>query len=290
MNNPLLKPILAFTGGAISRVPLLYSVYRNHNFRGKQLLSNYISLPKESGIYDVNGLKYELDFQDEIQQAIFLGTYERDDLAFLKGIVAKGDICLDIGANVGFYSVNLNRLAPLGKVFSIEADSNNFKRLQTNLQLNNMRTDRAENIAISSKAGTATFSRTLERNSGWGRLGEWKAASETIKVNTTTLDDFLATHEIEKIDFLKIDIEGHELEFLVGGQQSLANGKVRKMLIEYSGYVLEPRGITLRDYVKAIEDLGFRPKDLELKRIASAKAGKYTGERRTMNLYFEWDG
>jgi FkbM family methyltransferase len=248
-----------------------------------------VTTPQSNGVHAVKTLKYDFDFQDEIQRAVFLGVYERHDLNFVTQVVQPHFTCLDIGANIGFYTLNLSRLTPSGRVYSVEPDATNFRKLLSNLQLNKMSTEYASNVAISSQCGNLEFTKSLSQNSGWGRLGQWEEGGEKVSVRALTLDKFMEERKIDFVDFMKIDIEGHELELLKGGILTFTSGKVRRLFIEYCGYSLEPKGIVLKDYIAAIEPYGFRPKYLEMDRVRAAKAGHYSGERRTTNLYFEWE-
>ena len=131
------------------------------------------------------------------------------------------------------------------------------------------------------------FSVSPHQNSGWGRLGKWEFSQSQILVAVNTLDDFLAVNNISHIDFLKIDIEGHELEFFKGAINTLKNGIIRRIMIEYCGNALEPQGITLNSYVDSIMEFGYIPVHFNLDRIESAKNGTYQSKEEILNLLFE---
>jgi FkbM family methyltransferase len=284
----LLRPIAYIIAKIITSNQEMFDIYRHSNFRGKLFLSEYINHAFQNGIYNCNELKYNIDFSDQIQEMVYLGTYERHEISFLKKYVKPGWICLDIGANIGFYTLNLSKLVGLeGKIYAIEPSPSNYKKLQENIAINNLDNCITSNIALSSKSGEFLFSVSPNQNSGWGRLGKWKSAQSEVIVNVNTLDDFIISNNISNIDFLKIDIEGHELEFLEGGKNTFKNGIIKRIMIEYCGYVLEPQGITLKSYVDSIMKFGYIPVHFNLDKIKKANDKIYQQKKEILNLLFE---
>jgi tRNA G37 N-methylase Trm5 len=155
----LLRPIAYIIGKIITSNQNLFDIYRHTDFRGKLLLSEYINHVVKNGIYQCNQLKYSIDFSDQIQKSVYLGTYERHEISFLKKYVKPGWICLDIGANIGFYTLNLGKLVGAeGKVYAIEPSPSNYKKLEENITINNLDNCITSNIALSSKSGEFLFS------------------------------------------------------------------------------------------------------------------------------------
>ncbi|MDB9521182.1 FkbM family methyltransferase [Dolichospermum circinale CS-1225] len=283
-----LRPIAYIIGKIITSNQQMFDIYRHTDFRGKLFLSEYINTVFQNGIYSCNELKYNIDFSDQIQKSVYLGTYERHELTFLKKYIKPGWVCLDVGANIGFYTLNLSKLVGSeGKVYAIEPSPSNYKKLEENIAINNLDNCITSNIALSSESGEFVFSVSPHQNSGWGRLGKWTSAQSEIIVNVNTLDDFVLFNNISNIDFLKIDIEGHELKFLEGGKNTFKNGIVKRIMIEYCGYVLEPQGITLKSYVDSIMKFGYTPVHFNLDRIEKAKDGTYQDQKEILNLLFE---
>jgi FkbM family methyltransferase len=288
----LLKSILTPIAIVISKLINLnqtsIDIYRKIDFKGKLFISEFISISHKNGIYLCGDLKYNIDFTDDIQKMVYLGTYERYELKFLKKYVKNTWICLDIGANIGFYTLNLSKLVGEdGQVYAIEPSPSNYEKLEENIALNQLDNCITSNIALSSESGEFTFSVSPNQNSGWGRLGEWKSAQYEILVNVSTLDKFVELNKILTIDFLKIDIEGHELEFFQGAKDTLQQGIVKRMMIEYCGYALEPQGITLQQYVDIIMEFGYTPVHFNLDKINNAISGDYIAKKEILNLLFE---
>lgn len=70
----LLRPIAYTIGKIIASNQKMFDIYRHTDFRGKQFLSEYINPAFQNGIYSCNELKYNIDFSDQIQKSVYLGT------------------------------------------------------------------------------------------------------------------------------------------------------------------------------------------------------------------------
>jgi len=122
----------------------------------------------------------------------------------LKKIIQLNDTVIDVGANIGYYTLIFAKLVGKGgMVYAFEPEPNNFALLKKNIEVNNYHNVILENKAVSDQNGFAN----LEINS---MMGEHRIISEstkdTIKVPTITLDSIFQS----EINFLKTDTEGHE--------------------------------------------------------------------------------
>ena len=154
-------------------------------------------------------------------------------------IAGEGDVVIDIGSNIGLYAIKqANRAGIGGKIWSFEPNPLSFERLTMNLEENSIKNVKTFKKAVSSKAGSVkfsvNFSMTVE-----GKLfhpGETAVSDKDtiIEVECVTLDDFVVENNIEKIDILKIDTEGEELEVLRGASNN-ALPVTEKIVMEYHG-------------------------------------------------------
>ncbi len=245
--------------------------FRNIDFKGKQTISDYLdpSLFPDSDTYQCQDILFDINFQDAIQKYIYLNLYEKIDIKTIEKYVKPGACCFDVGANIGYYSLHMAKaVGSTGRVFAFEPDPANIERLDRNIALNHQAdVIKTYQLGLSSESTTKTFSRTLDSNSGWGRIGECDDLPDKLEIKTVSLDDFVVDNQIEKIDFLKCDIEGHEFEFLKGAEQTLKAGKIEMILIEYCGYVLEKQGRFVQDYVDVFQSYGYKPFLLNLDRL-----------------------
>jgi len=169
-----------------------------------------------------------------------LGIYEEDLSDYLLKHLnpKKGDIYIDIGANVGWYSVLLSKKFPeYLAIHAFEPDEVNFECLRYNLTLNNNINVYAHQLAVAEKEGKAQLN--LYKNSNIGRHSLLPINDgPSLEVATISLDEFLIKERVEigKVQFVKIDIEGFELMAFRGATKLLMS--VPLILAEYSpGYM-----------------------------------------------------
>jgi FkbM family methyltransferase len=159
--------------------------------------------------------------RDFIQRRIrFFGIFEHNLTYYSLNKLRDGDLFLDIGANVGYFTLLASRsVGPNGKVISIEADPVTFQGLTANLELNGCRNVSARNVAATETACRVTIEPGQRHNSGSNRivLGPGKGSVEGL-----SLRDILG-EDIGRVRFIKIDIELSEGPVLDEILHSLAN-------------------------------------------------------------------
>lgn len=172
---------------------------------------------------DYRGFSLELKLDDWIQENIyFLGDYERAELNTLKQFLTADSVFLDIGANFGLYTLNAAKIiSHPGKIISFEPFSKNFEALQKNVKTNNLSQVQLINSAVSNVDSTIQL--YLDENEN--NLGSVSASPienaliESVK--TICIDGFLENTSLNKIDLVKIDVEGHEYNVLQGMKKTL---------------------------------------------------------------------
>ncbi|MCX7098690.1 MAG: FkbM family methyltransferase [Methylococcales bacterium] len=149
------------------------------------------------------------------------GYYETHIMSALPEIIADDFVCLDVGANIGALSLAFAGLAVNGKVFSIEAGRTNFEFLKNNIQINYFNNVTPIYVAVSDYIGTATFN-YVEEVAGCSFIstnGIGMGVQETVKV--TTIDALIQELGLDRLDFIKMDVEGGEKKALLGAMQTL---------------------------------------------------------------------
>lgn len=131
-------------------------------------------------------------------------------------MIRPGDVVLDVGANVGFYSLLAARAAgKAGRVVAFEPLQRNVERLRRHLELNHLSEVEVIQAAVSDSSGVRWFSKG--EYEATGRLD----SSGEIEVAALSLDDFHAQGKLPRVDVIKIDVEGAELEVLRGAARVL---------------------------------------------------------------------
>lgn len=178
------------------------------------------------------------------------------EMSFLARFLRSGDVFYDIGANAGAYSIFA---AGAGcEVYAFAPVPSSFGRLKENIDLNEAG-DRvaATNLALGSSRGSLWITTELGTGNRVLAPGETTAS---VEVPVDTLDDLAA--ELPPPNFLKIDVEGHELEVIRGALYCLANRSVAGLLIE----TFRPhrwQDPSLVELEKILREQGFRPFEYE---------------------------
>lgn len=145
-----------------------------------------------------------------------------DEIKFLRRLLQPGQKLIDIGANYGVYTLSMARVVgPGGQVWAFEPASATARLLAQGIAANGCGQVVLVQSALSSASGTAQLS--LNDNSELNALVHGPSATSTSEtVALTTLDECLASHDWQEIDFVKIDAEGEEANILRGGRQFFA--------------------------------------------------------------------
>ena len=187
------------------------------------------------------------------------GLHEPENSKFLLQTIklGDGDIAIDIGANLGWYSVLLNRISESGStIFAFEPDPNNFELLEFNLTKNDCSNVKAFNKAASDKNETLSLYKYPEKNRGRHSLLPQKNAQK-VDVSAVSLDAFLDAELHSKVKFIKIDIEGYEFYALRGAVLILKNCPM--VMMEFSPH-LYPEASHASELVQFMANLEFAPK------------------------------
>ena len=165
-----------------------------------------------------NGQIINLKPHDHIQKTIlWYGFYEKESILTWEKFVKKDSVVIDIGANIGYYTLVAAGKAESGAVHSFEPISENFLALQNNIRLNNLTNVIANNSGVSDMELSAPFFISADDNIGMSGLKpaeNFSGVSETKPI--ITLDNYAVKNNLQKIDLIKIDIEGNEMNALKG--------------------------------------------------------------------------
>jgi len=174
---------------------------------------------------------------------------------FLQKHVSGGDVCIDMGANIGGVSVPFwTKVGLNGLVVSVEADPANISRIKANLRLNGYPDDFVINKAVANSNETMLLHCFPPIYNGWQTLGGPTDLTKdidckVIEIETITYADVVNEYDLEHVDFVKIDVEGAELMVLEGMSPYLANKDVSSVIFEVNQYTLDGFGIQSQDVI-----------------------------------------
>lgn len=172
---------------------------------------------------------------------ILNGTYEREQTALFEQLLRPGATVLDVGANVGYYTLLASVLVGEGgRVHAFEPEPRNAGFLRDHVRINGRGNVTVQQAAVSDRAGTARFD--FGSGSGTGHLADAGA----IEVRTLRLDDYCAEHGLAP-SALKIDVEGAEMSVLEGARETLARHRPILFLSTHGAEVHRASLAFLRD-------------------------------------------
>lgn len=178
-----------------------------------------------------------LDLAKPTQRSLYFEhEYEKHVTRCLETYLKPGETFIDVGAHVGYYSLMASRLVGTeGQVVSFEPNQENFVRLCGHVKLNDVRNIRPLNLAVSDKGGLREFF-VNPFNDGGHSLQSFDGyeALRKVRVESISLDEFVEKQLGGKaIEFVKIDVEGHQLNVLRGMQRILRRS-MPKIILEMS--------------------------------------------------------
>lgn len=204
----------------------------------------------------INGNKLFLDSSDSLRLSL-KKEFEPKTTDLIQERIFPGNIVIDIGANIGFFTLIMaNIVKKEGKVFSFEPESENFQLLEKNVKVNNLSNVILENKAVGNINGeTDMYLASNEDNiysQSMHRIYSSNIVSQNstpVKIKIIRLDDFFEKLElIEKIDLIKIDVEGAEFDVLKGMSKILDLNKDLKIIMEFS--------------IENLQDFGSKPDEV----------------------------
>ncbi len=219
----------------------------------------------EQNLYRLGDHMMMLDKKDSLQLSSLGADYERQEVSLVKRLVNKGDVVLDIGANIGYYTLLLaNLVGENGQVYAFEPEPANFSILKENVRLNHY-----QNICLEPRAAS-NVNQVMdlficEENMGMHRLYSSLCCSGKIAVEAVVLDDYLK-EKINRLDFVKMDIEGAEFMALTGMKYLI--GKYQPTLLtEFSPAALFECGVLPQHYLDLIWSMGYAIFDVSLQPV-----------------------
>lgn len=252
--------------------------------------------PKETILVTVQNNQMYVNPQDEPlgRSLASQGVYEAYETKLFRSIVKEGMTVVDIGANVGYYTLIAAELVgESGKVFAFEPESGNYELLKRNVALNGYLNVETVDRAVSNRTGTVKLY-IDKRNYGNRSLAKKNIVVEggAVDAHTVSLDEFCETHlEGRQIDVLKIDAQGAEGLILEGAQNTLKN-QVPKLFMEFEPEMLRNLGTDPLDLIRDFFDIGYDFKLLDygtqtLRKIAPSHLLKECSKNGYVDLYLE---
>jgi FkbM family methyltransferase len=217
-----------------------------------------------------DGLRWELDLDEGIDLAIYLfGMFERSTVMACRRLVTPGSTVLDIGANVGAHTLQLARaVGQSGTVLAYEPTAFAYEKLLRNIGLNPALLPRivAEQVLLVEPGAPpqpaalySSWPLTAQENLHKDHRGR---LMDVGRARVLTLDEHVGRSNVRRVDFIKIDVDGHECPVLRGGAGVLrAHRPV--LVMELAPYLHVELGHRLEECFEPLLSLGYRFRDLD---------------------------
>jgi FkbM family methyltransferase len=163
------------------------------------------------------------------------GFWESWVTRLLGNIVQPGHVCLDVGANFGYFSILMSELSgPGGRTIAFEPNPRVASLLKSTAFVNGNKFEVAQ-VAVADKSGEAVFSvNDKELGGGTIQKNEPQANRSQYTVPTISIDDLVSNKGLKKVDIMKIDVEGAEPLVFAGMEKTIAANPGIRMIVEYS--------------------------------------------------------
>jgi FkbM family methyltransferase len=189
--------------------------------------------------------------------------HHRELLPLFRRYIPRDGMVIDVGAHAGQFAKLFARCAASGQVYAIEPSAYARSILSTVVRLHRLRNVAVIPVALGAKTGEARLSTPIKASGSHGfglaHLGEpeerWRRVS-TETVTETTLDALAAELKLDRLDFIKADIEGNEMRLLIGARQTIARFRPR-LLLELNDAHLARAGDTMADAFALMAELGY---------------------------------
>lgn len=219
--------------------------------RSLRLRNRFVA--RDPFIHDLGPFRMHIDLSQLIDTSIYsMGTWEEKSIVTLRHLLPPGGTAVDIGAHIGFMTFHMaEQVGQQGRVIAFEPSTWSFERLQANAELNDQPQVRLERLGLSHRQEVledvlVPYSYPLVGERPWGR--------DTVSL--CPLDEYFKQNPIERLDLLKCDTDGWEVEVFEGASETLSKF-CPDILFEINPRGLSERNQSMNRLIELVSDLGY---------------------------------
>jgi FkbM family methyltransferase len=230
------------------------------------------------------GATLRLYGDDYLCRDIFIYRFEGNERDFVIGYLAPGDIFIDVGANIGLFTLlGADVVGPTGKVYAFEPTATTYARLCDNVARNRLQHVECVPMALSDQDETRVMTVSVEGFAAWNSLAQPGVESRCVQeqVRCCRWDSFVAQHALTgKVALMKIDIEGWEFTMVQGAQATLQRADAPDLLVEFATQNAQSAGTTCVALYNLLLTLGYGLYQIDAgqRKLAPAVAQEYLYE------------
>ena len=192
-------------------------------------------------------------------------------------LATRARTIFDVGANVGVYSLLASKTNNEAEIHAFEPTPEIYQALQQNIRLNEMQNIQTNQIGVGKSSGEAFLKSCRggdSSNEGMNYVGDEASEDSDRPVQIVALDDYCHQKQIQRIDLLKIDIEGGEHDALIGAQSLLKNQAIGCIFMELVEWAANRSGHSTREIKQILQDADYQIYQLDGERLVEIPAGE----------------
>lgn len=228
--------------------------------RGKYLISKVLNSFLGEVVVKTEGIYFEMIPNSSMDISYFSANQNESHNIVINEIskLKNNSVFIDIGANVGFFSFwAAKTIKGEGKIYCFEPSGREYRRLLMGIIKNKISNITAFNMGLGSEKGYLEFN-VAKNHTGLNSFLPNNSQGQSVSVFTSTLDDIYI--DTRKIDLIKLDVEGYEMQVLLGMKNLLKNKMVKKIIIEITSTSLEKVGYSKRYLYEFMKEHGYEAK------------------------------
>lgn len=221
------------------------------------------------------------------RRIILSGTFEKGEINKIRELVSEGDVCIDVGSNIGTHAIVLGKVVgQSGKVYAFEPNRGNALLVELNAHLNNLHNIFVQRLPVSASLGQRLVRAAGMRDSS---LDHYMAASNPADIEqegdlshrSTTLDHFCDSLGMEP-NFIKVDVEGGELQVLLGARHILSRSKKCIVMVEVVEEYLNRFENSVQQLCAYMHEINYKPYAIRKNKLVTVLANEIKSE----NIFF----
>ena len=223
-------------------------------------LHPYVKPPADTVTVSVNGYRLRLDTREYLQRSMYYGCHEPEEVRLFKRLVRPGDVVVDIGAHVGYFTLLAATLAgPAGRVFAFEPIPTSYEQLAANVRSNALRNVVVEQAAVSDQPGKLSLGLTDE--SVEMGASDYTAGGPPRRGDGAGGDDRRVSRRARlgpSVRLVKLDVEGLETQVLAGMRELPSANPPDALMLEYNAAMFARHGHDGAALLDGLRQAGFR--------------------------------
>lgn len=204
----------------------------------------------------------EGDLGEFLQSWIYaFGSYELPTVRFIRSYLQRNNVAIDVGAQIGYLTLVMSTSASsTTQVYSFEPEERNIRRFRRNIQLNKLTNVTLLEQAAGQQRGSIRLYLSSDANAGTHSTVfiEGNVSDAFVDIPCTTIDFEVTERGLNRLDLLKIDVEGGEIDVIKGATDTLTRFHP-VVITELSDSLQQARGTTCRDFKVTMAEFGYSP-------------------------------